>query len=329
MIYLPKQRVCSPLTIKSYKEVINLYLHFLQTSVGVPFFSIGFEHVTQVSIQDFLIWLSVERNCSDVTLNHHLAVIRAFLKYASMDEPACASFYINAKCVPLKKVVKRLNVDCFDEATLAALLSQPNPATTKGHRNLFFMILLYDTGARDSEILDLRPCDIVTDHKSPYVVLYGKGRKIRTVPIMHKTQEHYFSYTKRMGLKKTDESPLFFTVIHGKHCRMSDDNVARFLKKYTQGAKKQCSTVPEKIKPHMFRHSRALNLYRNGVPLAVISEWLGHSKLETTLIYSYADTEMKRKAIEKAMSPTDPTSVIGIPDENSVDEELLRYYGLK
>ena len=79
----------------------------------------------------------------------------------------------------------------------------------------------------------------------------------------------------------------------------------------------------------MFRHSRALNLYRKGVPLPLISEWLGHSNLETTLIYAYADTEMKRAAIEKATAANHPLRKTEGVNEAIFDEGTLkRLYGL-
>ncbi len=81
---------------------------------------------------------------------------------------------------------------------------------------------------------------------------------------------------------------------------MSDDNVARFLKLYAALAHKQNPHVPENVHPHMIRHSRAMHLYQGGMPLSVLSEFLGHENPETTLTYAYADTEMKRQAVEKA-----------------------------
>ena len=81
---------------------------------------------------------------------------------------------------------------------------------------------------------------------------------------------------------------------------MSDDNVARFLKLYAARARERNPHIPEKVHPHMLRHSRAMHLYQGGMPLPVLSEFLGHEDPETTLIYAYADTEMKRQAVEKA-----------------------------
>jgi len=73
---------------------------------------------------------------------------------------------------------------------------------------------------------------------------------------------------------------------------VSDDNVARFITKYAALTRKTCLEVPKRVTSHMFRHSRALPLYRQGMPLPLISEWLGYSSMETTMIYAYADTEM-------------------------------------
>lgn len=80
---------------------------------------------------------------------------------------------------------------------------------------------------------------------------------------------------------------------------MSIDNTEKFIKKYGSSARQENKDVPERVYPHMFRHSRAMHLYRSGMPLALLSEWLGHASIETTWIYAYADTRMKRIAIEK------------------------------
>jgi len=192
------------------------------------------------------------------------------------------------------------------------------------------MILLYDTGARDREILDLRLCDVVIDTSAPYIVIHGKGNKIRTVPIMKETVDHFRSYRKRFHSDSNENSFLFYTIIHGEKQQMSDDNVARFIKKYTLMARQDCDEVPSRITPHMFRHSRALHLYRKGMPLPLISEWLGHSNLETTLIYAYADTIMKRAAIEKATDASHPLRNKKNVEVLELDDETIkRLCGLK
>lgn len=329
-VYLPSQKTASHYTIKSYKETLNLYLGFICNSNNIALKDISFTDINSDSINEFLVWLANDRNCGLSTQNHHLAVIRAFLKYAGMKEPVYNDYYLSARQVAKRKPEKKLTVEHFDEDVLNAILSQADTKTPKGHRNLFFMILLYDTGARNGEILGLNPKDVIIDTSSPYVIIRGKGKKVRMVPIMQETVQHYKSYLKRFHQDVPSESTLFYTEIHGIKHNMSDDNVARFIKNYAKSARVTCTKVPERVTPHMFRHSRALSLYRKGVPLPLISEWLGHSNMETTLIYAYADTEMKRNAIEKATSANHPLRKKDVFNGAELDDDTLkRLYGLK
>jgi site-specific recombinase XerD len=328
-VYLPLQRVVSPHTVKSYRETLNLYLLSLCIHKHLHLKDISFSDITEKSINIFLKWLEMSRNCGLATQNHHLSVIRAFLKYAGMKEPVYNDYYLSSGQVAHRKANKKMTVNHFSEEALNAMLSQPDSKIRNEHRDLFFMILLYDTGARNSEILSLMPEDIITDTKSPYIIIRGKGKKIRIVPIMKETVQHYKSYMKRFHKERGTDISLFYTVIHAVKQYMSDDNVARFIRKYATMAKKECDAVPDNVTPHMFRHSRALSLYRKGVPLPLISEWLGHSNLETTLIYAYADTEMKRLAIEKATSANHPLRTTEVFDGAKLDDDTLkRLYGL-
>ena len=109
---------------------------------------------------------------------------------------------------------------------------------------------------------------------------------------------------------------------------MSCDNVARFIKQYGESARKKCCDIPVNVHPHQLRHTRAIHLYRDGMPLSVLSEFLGHADITTTQIYAYADPEMKRAAIKKARGE----ELIDMPAEAlwQTDEEMIkRLYGLK
>lgn len=323
-VYLPFQRVVSPLTVKSYKETLNLYVDFLCLYEKLKLKDISFDNINIITIEAFLEWLGIIRSCGLSTQNHHLSVVRAFLKYAGTKDPVFNDYYLTSRQVPRRKEEKQLAVKNFSEDVLNVMLSQPNPRVKVQHRDLFYMILMYDTGTRNSEMLNLKPEDVVTDSSSPYIIVHGKGKKVRMVPIMKETVEHYKSYIKRFHKESGNNIPLFYTVIHGLKQQMSDDNVARFINKYAEMSRNTCPTVPEKVTPHMYRHSRALNLYRKGVPLPLISEWLGHSNLETTLIYAYADTEMKRAAIEKATDANHPLRKTEGFNEAIFDEETLK-----
>jgi site-specific recombinase XerD len=213
---------------------------------------------------------------------------------------------------------------------LKTILEQPDTGKKKELRNLFFMILMYDTGGRNQELLDLKLCDIHSEGKSPYVVITGKGGKTRLVPVMPKTVEHFKKYAADFHFESVSTSHLFYTERNGKRYAMSPDNTERFIRRYAFAAHSVNPEVPKSLHPHMFRHSRSMHLYRSGMPLVLLAEWLGHAQITTTLIYANADTKMKREAIEKATSKLNPL----LSGENAnlewEDDEAIirRLYGL-
>ena len=89
-----------------------------------------------------------------------------------------------------KKDTVPREIEFFSESALTVILAQPDQSKRNGQRDLVFLILLYDTGARVQEILDLQLRDIHLDENSPFVTVTGKGRKMRTIPIMEKTRDH-------------------------------------------------------------------------------------------------------------------------------------------
>ena len=328
-VFMQSQRDLSQHTVKSYRKVINIFLEFICGRNGISLKDVSIELVDSDVISEFIVWTGKERGCKPITQNHYLTVIRSFFEYVGMREPIWTKYHLETLRVPFKKTEKKLIVNHFSEKALAAILAQPQTGKPNGHRDLFFMILLYDTGARDSEILQLKIGDIVTNTKSPYVYLRGKGKKVRTVPLMQETLLHFKSYMNRFHKNHEVSDYLFYVEQHTLKHPMSDDNVGRFIKKYSDAARENCPEVPENVTPHTFRHSRALSLYRNGMPLPLVSQWLGHSQLEVTLIYAYADTEIKRTAIEKATSKCNPLRENATDFTYETDEQTLkRLYGL-
>jgi len=329
-IYLPKQKCCSPNTIKAYREALNLLFDFITQEKHILMSEISFQVINRQMVSDYLDWLEQKRHCSISTRNHRLACIRSFFKYAGNMDLTLMTFQSDIKKVPLKNNTNAKTIDFLSESALKAVLEQPNTESKTGIRDLFFMILMYDTGARDMEILDLKIRDFQDDSKTPCVYLTGKGNKKRTVPVMPKTVKHFQNYIKVYHAESSPDQYLFYTVRHGIIQPMSDDNVARFMKIYGKAAKEICNEFPNRLHPHMFRHTRAMHLYRAGMPLALLSEWLGHAQLETTMIYAYADTEMKRDAIQKATGTSNPlTDRSLLPYWKDNDELIRKLYGLK
>lgn len=148
--------------------------------------------------------------------------------------------------------------------------------------------------------------------------------------LMKKTAEYVRKYLEIFHPAPTRHADdwLFYTVSHGRRHKMSDDNVARFLAKYSKMAHAKCGEVFEKVTPHQFRHTRAMHLYRNGMPLQLLSEFMGHASLASTQVYAYADTEMKRLAIEKS-SQTMEENISTKPAWQTDEEMIRKLYGLE
>lgn len=327
-VFLPKQKCYSQHTIKSYKDALNLLIKFLRKEKKYSIPEIDFPLFNRMMICEFLEWLREERHCSAVTQNQRLNALKSFFRYTGMLDCTLVSLHMEIGTIPVKKEQQRL-VKYLSEEALEILLREPNTTTPKGLRNRFIMILMYDTAARCQELLDLRLNDFIISGKTPFVYLTGKGSKTRSIPLMEKTLQHYYQYLDVFHpvQKQNPDDLLFYTVIHNQRCKMSPDNVASFMKIYGASASTKTKDMPLRIHPHQMRHTRAIHLYRSGMPLPLLSEFLGHSNINTTNIYAYADTEMKRAAIEKALHPTAPVNdAKTLWEEN--EEMILKLSGL-
>ena len=328
--YLVGQRAASPNTVKSYRECLNQLFGYLCASNGTGLGGLGFEHMSRAAVEGYLEYLERDRLCSVPTRNQRLACIRSFVKYAGARDASVQAYANDLQCIPLKKDAGANVIKFFSEPALKTILGQPDPMQKKGLRDLFFMILMYDTGARNQELLDLRLDNIHPEGTSPYVVITGKGRKTRLVPLMPKTIEHFRKYVAVFHPGAASDSHLFYIVRKGGIFAMSPDCAERFIRKYGIAAHGANPEAPDSLHPHMFRHSRSMHLYRSGMPLVLLAEWLGHSQVLSTQIYAYADTEMKKNAIEKATSKLSPL-VSGDSEylEWEDDDALIRHlYGL-
>jgi len=163
------------------------------------------------------------------------------------------------------------------------------------------LILLYDTGARVQELSDLNLYSLHLDAKNPYITLIGKGRKSRNVPLMTKTVKHLEVYLKEFHTTGC-EGPLFYSLLDAKpHC-LSTDSISLILKTASNIARKTCKDVPERVHCHLIRKTKAMDLYRNGVPLPFIMQLLGHESMSTTSgFYAFATLEMMSEAMNKAI----------------------------
>jgi site-specific recombinase XerD len=304
-------------------------VEFLRIEKHMRVEKITFSTISKQTVLDFLEWLESVRQCSPASRNHRLSIIRTFLSYAGGLDCTQIALELDIKRIPMKKHQQTI-VDFLSENALKILLEQPNTRKLNGIRDRFFMALMYDTAARCSEMLDLKICDLRINTSDPEAHLLGKGNKIQAVPLMEKTVEHYRHYLNifHPDADNTSRDYLFYVVTHAQSHRMSPDAVSAFMKKYGESARKICPEIPTRVHAHQLRHSRAIHFYRKGMPLALVGEYLGHVSLESTKIYAYADTEMKRKAMEKIDSNfIDMSTPIPMWQDN--EDMILKLSGLR
>ena len=323
LVFLPEEKKCSPNTVRSYRKALELLLDYVKEQRGVPLAKVTFDMIDRDLMADFLNYLEQSRGCSAVTRNHRLDCIRAFYKYAAQEDIALVFYCEEIQKVKSAKVPETI-VEHMSTNAVQAILSQPDTSTTLGKRDAFLMLFLYKTGARVQELVDVRLCDIQFGD-TPRVLLHGKGAKSRAIPLRDDVVQHLKKYLAPFHESESQYSVqyLFYVVRNKQKKRMTEQNVRNIVSKYGAMARETNKEVPEQVHPHLFRHSWAMFLYQNGVDLTLISQWLGHAQFKTTLIYAHADTEIKRKALEKAVPEDSPLKPYLDAERYRVDDDDL------
>lgn len=208
------------------------------------------------------------------------------------------------------------------------ILSQPDTSKAIGIRDSLFMYLLYDSGCRIQEILSLKLKDFFVQNGTAELHIIGKGNKFRITPISEELIPKFERYCRHYHKSSTYDDYLFYTKRRGVCSQMSCDTAQTFIKKYGIMAQKLNSAIPH-VHPHLFRHTRAMHLYMAGMPLELVSQWLGHSQLETSLIYARATTDMKRKAVDKISAKENSVFKSDEKFKYADNEDVIRQlYGL-
>ena len=297
-VYLPGTKGVSKNTVLSYRDTFSLLLTFCREKRGIAPERLSFDHLDRASIEDFLCWLETERHSSVSTRNQRLAAIRAFFRYIQVYYPEQMFLCRQIIGIPAKASRQRtMNYLSLDGVKL--LLSMPNTHSRQGRRDAVLMSLLYDAGARVQEVVDVCFADVRTEFPAT-LRLSGKGGKVRIVPLSTGTAELLQLYICEQSTRNPAHGnmPLFQNRSGQK---MTRAGVAYILKKYADMARSiKPGLIPEVISPHCLRHSKAMHLLQNGVNLVYIRDLLGHTDLRTTEIYARAESEAKRKALEKA-----------------------------
>ena len=201
--------------------------------VGVE--KVTFAMVDRATVTGFLDHMRATKSWTASTCNQRLACIRSFFTYAAAAEPALAIYLADLAAIPRLKAPAAAPVKYMSTDAVTALLAVPDPGTRTGLRDQFFMILMYDLAARDAEMLAMNLADI--DARRLTADLLGKGSKPRRLPITSETAQHFGRYAAVFHPSPEPATPMFYTVRNHRPTRMSDDNVARFIRQHAATAK--------------------------------------------------------------------------------------------
>ena len=301
--HLKIQRSLRQTSIKSYRDVIRLYLSFVVKETHHSITRLSLSELTFDSVLRFLKFLEESRGNHGRTRNQRLAVLHTFFKYMALRTPEMLMEAERVGAIPTKRVAPS-EIAFLERDEIESLFSS---LPTKGRfalRDHTLLLFLYNTGARVQEVADLQISNLELDNQFR-VHLHGKGDKWRVCPLWAKTvsllKQLLHEEKKSAG---TPNCPVF-TSRNGQ--TLTRFGIYKIVRHHTQHiVKKRHDTTPLKISPHIFRHTTAVHLLEAGVEINVIRAWLGHISLETTNRYAEITIRMK----EEALKICDPSSIV-------------------
>jgi len=292
--HLVLQRGLSTHTVLAYRDTMKLFLQFASQHHRKSCMDLTVEHLTADTVRKFLEHLEHERKNTVRTRNHRLASLHSFFRYFSTIDPRLLFHCQAILSVPFKRQAQPV-IDYLEHEEVFHVLDKIDIQTHLGRRDDAILRMLYNTGMRAQELVDLnvnhvrfsRPC---------YVRIHGKGHKERTCPLWPETMQALRSYLEVRAVRFTDTVPLF---VNTKGNRLTRFGLRYIISRRVTLAAKTCPTLlTRKVTPHTFRHTTAMHLLQSGVELNMIRSWLGHASIETTHGYVEIDMEMKRKILQ-------------------------------
>lgn len=293
--YVPRQRALSPLTLQSYRDSLKLLLQFAAGKNGDPS-QLDVEQLSVEKVTAFLQSLESGRHNRVSTRNVRLSAIHSFFRYLGGQYPEHLEQAQRILSIPFKRTGNR-QIEHLDFDEIQAVLKAVDIDVGDGRRDLALLSLMFNTGARVSEIVGLQTADLRLTAPCS-VLLRGKGSKERTCPIWTETASLLQKLIEQNDVSPSQSAPLF---LNDRGTRLTRFGIRLILNKYVvKAALSRPSLKGKRLHPHSIRHSTAVHLLRSGVDLSTIAHWLGHVSVNTTNKYLCIDLDAKREALAKA-----------------------------
>ncbi len=280
--YLTKVKQASANTVFSYMRDIRQFDSWLHSSDEITVLD-----VAQVHISGYLAHLQQEGR-SAATISRSLASLKNFYAYLVStgfltDTPVTAQIRVDRGEKKQPQVLSSAEVD--------RLLAQPAAVDPKGIRDKAMLEVLYATGIRVTELIDLNQEDFIPELRS---IRVGSGKKVRSIPlypVAFRALCQYLNEARSALVSDASEKALFVNVSGG---RMSRQGFWKILKHYQAKA-----GIDQEITPHTLRHSFAVHLIENGAELTAVKELMGHSDISSTQIYAHMINKKLKTVYDK------------------------------
>jgi site-specific recombinase XerD len=297
--YLPVQRGLAPNTILAYRDAIKLLLGYAADQRRKSVDELDVEDIDEPLVLAFLDHLETVRGCCAKTRNARLAAIRTFFGFVAREAPSLVLHCQAIRAIPLKRTEHKA-IDYLEEKETQATLDAVDVNSRTGIRDEALLLLVYNTGARVSEVVGLNLTDLRLDD-APQVKFLGKGKKHRSCPLWPETADALRAYLQQRVPRDPADQQLFLNANGSPITRFG---IRHIIRKYAAIAQSACTSLTGKrVSPHTFRHTAAMHLLRAGNEINMVSYWLGHSDINTTHAYVEIDMEMKRQMLQKAEAP--------------------------
>lgn len=297
---LTQQRNATTATVKAYRDALRLLVLFASERIGKKPCALGVADLDRDLILAYLDHLERSRGNGVHTRNSRLTAIRSFFHHIAASDPASIGVAQRVLAIPSKKADVP-TTHYLSKAELGALIDAPNASSPRGRRDRALLLFLARTGARISETLGVDAADLSLDGARSQVMLCGKGRKQRMVPLARDVVAALDNLLRERGVGRHEHVPVFVGA-HGQ--RLTRFGATHLVRRAVAAASNEMPELARKrISPHIFRHALAMILLQSGVDLLTIQAWLGHAQVATTHRYAAADVEMMRRGLDKAGIP--------------------------
>ena len=252
------------------------------------------DDLNRETVLAFLDHLHNNRGNSASTRNARLAAVHSFFQFVAQEDPTSINLCQRVLSIPYKRTPARA-ITCLDRQEVEHILGSIDRRDPAGRRDAALLQLLYNTGARAQEVVDLR-LPAIRLSTPAQVRLLGKGRKERLCPLWPETASLVKDMLKDRALEPHEDAPLFVSAVGQPLSRFGLRHIVKT--RVASAIHSRPSLAGKRITPHTFRHSTALHLIQSGVEINVVRSWLGHASIETTHAYIEIDMQMKAAALE-------------------------------